>query len=262
MNDSAEVSLWLRGTLGDNCEQKRQAMVNAVLVTQNRSVEAQKASKINTNHVYGVSFSIGICKESVERLKAFDDCKVIALVGSTRKYIILRGALIFPLRMSGGSSDPDQIELRLSATRRAIFQSVGQIYTPRDVQLTLPYADWQTDDVRSVEDFPFNIDRIVCVACDASADGGIQHVYIGEAGLEIIDKEKGRLKWKHREGLPLHLIHGESASLAGVDSYLGHFDDAPIPESDLSLRQPDQPAEHEIDPQPGTAMGEEQVGDA
>lgn len=80
--------------------------------------------------------------------------------------------------------------------------------------------------------------------------------------MEIIDEEGGRLVWRHREELPLHLIHGENASLAGIDSYPGHFDDAPIPESERSLRQPDQSAEDEIDPQSGTAMGEEQVGDA
>jgi hypothetical protein len=77
--------------------------------------------------------------------------------------------------------------------------------------------------------------------------------------VEIIDEERGRLVWRHREELPLHLIHGENASLAGIDSYPGYFDDAPIPESELSLRQPDQSAEDEIDPQPETAMGEEQV---
>ena len=261
MGNTVEASRWFRGVFGEDWEQVMRAIAEAVREAQQCAVEAKSASELETNEAYAVFWRI-VRSKLVQHLSFLPGCEIVSLPRTRGEFIVFQGALIYPFRMSGVSSDPDQIELHLSAIRLAMFQSVGQIHTPRDVQLALPLEDWQTDDIRAVEDIPLNANQIVCLPCDASADGGVQHIYIGEADVEKINEERGRLVWRHREELPLHLIHGESASLAGVDSYLGHFDDAPIPESDLSLRQPDQPAEHEIDPQPGTAMGEEQVGDA
>jgi hypothetical protein len=73
------------------------------------------------------------------------------------------------------------------------------------------------------------------VAYDVSARGGLQHVYVGEATLE----SSGLVTWHYREELPLHLLDGEGVALVGLgEPSSARFDDAPLPESDLTLLKP------------------------
>ena len=76
--------------------------------------------------------------------------------------------------------------------------------------------------------------RSILVAYDTSAQGGLQNVHVGDATLD----STGLVNWHYSEKLPLHLLDGPGAALAGLGGTLTtHFDDAPLPINELTLRR-------------------------
>lgn len=77
--------------------------------------------------------------------------------------------------------------------------------------------------------------ELIFVAFDCTAQGGMQHVYVGEATLP----DDGSVNWLYREELPLHALGVTPTVLTLIDEKpVQHFADAPLPVNSLQLLDP------------------------
>ena len=72
----------------------------------------------------------------------------------------------------------------------------------------------------------------------------------------------GLVTWHYREELPLRLLDGEGVALVGVgEARAGRFNDAPLPENNLTLRAPGELPTTNIDDKTAADTGTEGAPD-
>lgn len=248
MNVLPEPSQWFVDHFGDHSQRVMLALASAGRLAHERSLDAKAGSQLTTNEAYG-SFWVSLPEEVVAQLEFLPGREVVRPSGGRYDLVVFDGTLVFPAKCGRGSSGADRIRLGLSEFRRRVFSLEGTTTLPKQEQLDFDF-DFEGDLGSAIGDGSFgSATRVSLVAYDCSAQGGLQHVYVGEATLD----SSGLVTWHHREELPLVLLNGEGAALAGLgDHRTTRFDDAPLHESTLTLRGPGESEDVATDHQ-GTA---------
>jgi hypothetical protein len=242
MNELPEPSAWFTEHFGGHSQRAMLALANAGRAAHERSLDAKAGSQLATNEAYG-SFWVSLPEEIAAHLDFLPAREVIRPAGSRYDLIVFGDTLVFPAKCGRGSSGADRIKLGQSGFRRRVFSLEGDHVHNRQEQLDFDFG-LDSDLDTAIRDGSFgSATRVALVAYDASARGGLQHVYVGDATLDA----SGLVTWRYREELPLFLLDGEGAALAGLGEISARFDDAPLPENELALRDPGELPDIETD---------------
>ncbi|MCT2977624.1 hypothetical protein EFN79_02360 [Propionibacterium freudenreichii] len=252
MSELPEPSAWFTEHFGEYSQRVMLALANAGRAAHERSLDAKTGSQLATNEAYG-SFWVSLPEEVVAHLDFLPGHEVIRPAGSRYDLIVFDGTLIFPAKCGRGSCAVDRIRLGQSGLRRRVFSLEDNTVSVRQEQLDFDFS-LDNDLDAALKDGSFgSATRVVLIAYDASARGGLQHVYVGDAALD----SSGLVTWRYREELPLRLLDGEGTALAGLGELAARFDDAPLPESDLTLRSTSELLSGEDDETDTTGTGTE-----
>lgn len=243
MNELPEPSPWFINHFGEHSQSAMLALTRAGRAAHERSLDAKTGSQLTSNEAYG-SFWVILPEEVSAHLAFLPGREVVRPTGSRYDLVVFNGTLVFPAKCGRGSSGADRIRLGRSEFRRRVFSLEDEVSKNMKGQLEFDF-DLEGDLDAAVKDGSFgSATRVSLVAYDVSARGGLQHIYVGEANLEA----SGLVTWHYREKLPLHLLDGEGPALAGLsEPSVARFDDAPLPESELTLRNPSELPSTNID---------------
>lgn len=235
MPESPQPTKWFQDQFGDNSITAMKALAAAGHAAHERSLDAKAGSKLRTDDAYG-SFWLSLPEELVSYLAFLPGVEILRPHRSRYDLLVYNGAVIFPAKCANDSAGPDKLKLRTSRLRKQLFALETRV---ADEPLDFGDFDFdfdpETDTPPLVPDFG-SATALILVAYDCTARGGLQHIYVGEATL----LDDGTVSWIYREELPLRALDYETILLSLVtDEPPTRFDDAPIPESILELRQPD-----------------------
>lgn len=232
MNELPEPSTWFASRFGEHSQRVMLGLANAGRAAHERSLDAKAGSQLTSNEAYG-SFWVILPEEVAAHLAFLPERQVIRPAGSRYSLVVCAGTLVFPAKCGRGSSGANRIKLGRSDFRRRVLSL--EHGSGDGVQEQLEFDFHSKGDLNAaVKEGSFgSVSRVVLVAYDVSARGGLLHVYVGEATLD----SSGLVTWNHQEELPLRLLDGEGVTLVGLgQAGVGRFDDAPIPENHLTLR--------------------------
>lgn len=253
MNELPEPSPWFIDRFGEHSQSVMLALAKAGRAAHERSLDAKAGSQLTSNEAYG-SFWVILPEEVATHLAFLPGREVVRPTGSRYDLVVFADTLVFPAKCGRGSSGADRIKLGRSEFRRRVFSL--EEATGRYLQEQLEFDFGLEGDLdATVKGGSFGTaTRVSLVAYDVSARGGLQHVYVGEATLD----STGLLTWHYREELPLRLLDGEGVVLVGLgEAGSGRFDDAPLPENDLTLRASGELPSTDIDTEPAAGTGTE-----
>ena len=249
MLDLPQPSRWFHEHFGDYSQRMMFALAASGEAAHVRAMDAKAGSRLPTDDAYGASFWLALPQEMVERLDFLPDREVIRPRQSRYELVVFERVLVFPVKCVPDSTHADHLKLRSSGFRRRVFSLEGQ--AGKRVEEQLDFGDVDPDFAEpavALGSFG-SAKKVVLVAYECSARGGLQHVYVGEATL---DKD-GTVNWIHREELPLDLIDGERTTLRRVDDGpTRRFDEAPIPETDLRIMEDGEVSDDRGDERPLT----------
>ena len=249
MNVLPEPSQWFVDHFGDHSQRVMLALASAGRLAHERSLDAKAGSQLTTNEAYG-SFWVSLPEEVVAQLEFLPDVKWSVPLAAVTTFPSCSTARLSFLP-SAGEGHPAPIESDWGSRSSAVGCSPWRARLPSPSRSnSISISSFEGDLGSAIGDGSFgSATRVSLVAYDCSAQGGLQHVYVGEATLD----SSGLVTWHHREELPLVLLNGEGAALAGLgDHRATRFDDAPLPESTLTLRGPGESEDVATDHQ-GTA---------
>lgn len=251
MADLPDPSPWFAEHFGEHSQRVMLALANAGRAAHERSLDAKAGSQLSTNEAYG-AFWVILPEEVVTHLAFLPGREVVRPPGSRYDLVVFEGVLVFPAKCGRGSSGADRIKLGQSQFRSRVFSLQEDSALSKQEQLDFDFG-LEGDLNTAIKDGSFGSATRVCfVAYDASARGGLQHVYVGDATLD----SSGLVTWQYREELPLLPLDGEGTSLTALDELSAtRFDDAPLPENDLTLRGPGELPSFEADDETTTDTG-------
>ena len=234
MNELPEPSPWFTDHFGEHSQRVMLALAKAGRAAHARSLDAKTGSQLTSNEAYG-AFWVILPEEVAEHLAFLPGREVVRPTGSRYDLVVFDGTLVFPAKCGRGSSDADRIKLGQSDFRRRVLSLKASAAHNTQEQMEFDFG-LKTDLDAAIKDGSFgSATRVSLVAYDVSARGGLQHIYVGDATLE----SSGLVTWLYREELRLLLLDGEGVALVGLgDPSAARFDDAPLPENDLTLRAP------------------------
>lgn len=252
MNELPEPSRWFTDHFGEHSQNVILALAKAGRTAHECALDAKAGSQLTSNEAYG-AFWVILPEEVAAHLAFLPGREVIRPTGSRYDLVVFDGTLVFPAKCGRGSSGADRIKLGHSDFRRRVFSLESG--TDSGVQEHLEFDYCLAGDLNAaVKDGSFaSATQVALVAYDVSARGGLQHVYAGEATLD----SSGLVTWHYREELQLHLLDGEGVALTGLNEAAGRFDDAPLPDSDLTLRAPGEPSTQDADAETAASTGTE-----
>lgn len=234
MNELPEPSPWFTNHFGEHSQRVMLALAKAGRAAHERSLDAKTGSQLTSNEAYG-SFWVILPEEVAAHLAFLPGREVVRPTGSRYDLVVFDGTLVFPAKCGRGSSGADRIKLGQSDFRRRVFSLEDSAARNMQEQMEFDFG-LETDLDAAIKDGSFgSATRVSLVAYDVSARGGLLHIYVGEATLE----SSGLVTWLYREELRLLLLDGEGVALVGLgDPSAARFNDAPLPENDLTLRAP------------------------
>lgn len=207
-----------------------EALVEAGRVTHERGLDAKEGSGLKSNDAYGTVWLI-LPEEVCDRLEgALPGLTLVRPHRSRYKLPSYGEKIILPVRVSDASAGVNDLRLRVSNVRKRMF---GLETRSSDEPLDFG-EDFQfdKDDYESVIDDLRDVDGIILVAYELSAQAGLQHVWIGDAVLAA----DGHVNWLYCEELPVHSL-SSAATLMPVSADAPRFDAAPLPQSGLEPRE-------------------------
>lgn len=233
MTELPEPSPWFTDHFGEHSQQVMLALANAGRAAHERSLDAKAGSRLATNEAYG-SFWVSLPEEVVAHLAFLPGREAIRPAGSRYDLVVFEGTLVFPAKCGRGSTGADRIRLGQSGFRRRVLSLEGECARSVQEQLDFQVGLEGYLDV-AIKDGTFgSAARVALIAYDVSPSGGLQHVYVGDATLD----SAGLVTWRYREELPLLLLDGEGPALAEVGVFSAvRFNDAPLPDTELTLRR-------------------------
>ncbi|WP_036968895.1 hypothetical protein [Promicromonospora kroppenstedtii] len=233
MHELPEASRWMVERFGEHAHQVRVALAEAARASQEYALDAKAGSKLESNEAYGALWRI-LGHQVATHMNFLPGHEQVHPKDSRFPLIVFRGTLVFPVRYSSSPHGGDKIRIDVSEYRARVYALNGR--EPEAVQGHLDLGqEFDAGRVRVVRDGSFgSAERVMTVACAVSARGGLQHVYYGEAAPDTL----GYLDWTHLEELPQSLLDNSITGLALVSDpgVGGRFDQAPLPESPISLR--------------------------
>ena len=239
MPDSPQPTEWLTSRFGNDSLAVMKALVAAGQAAHERSRDAKDGSRLKSNDAYGSSFWLCLPEELVSKLSFLPNAEILRPHRSRYDLLVFNGSVLFPAKCANDSGGPDNLKLRTSRLRTQLFS-----LETRSVDESLDFGDYdfdaESDTPPLVPDFG-SATALILIAYDCSAHGGLQNIYIGEAKL----LEDGTVNWLYREALPLRSLIEDPTTLTLVDTETPRFDDAPIPETVLELRQPGENVDEE-----------------
>lgn len=233
MQQPPEPSEWFLSRFGEHSIAVMAALVAAGEQAQERSLEAKVGSRLRTNDAYG-SFWLSLREEVVAHLAFLPALETVRPTRGRYSLPVYDQMVIFSAKCPSGTAGPDRIKLRKSKVVANIFD----IEKRASAQTALDFSSVEDEGDDDGEEFPpmpaslGGATKLIFVAYDCTAQGGMQHVYIGEATLPA----DGSVQWLYREELPLLASTALPLSLTLVDDEpTRRFDDAPLPVNVLEL---------------------------
>lgn len=231
MQKPPEPSEWFVSHFGEHSIAVMAALVAAGAQAQERSLEAKIGSQLRTNDAYG-SFWLSLREEVVAHLAFLPGLETVRPTRGRYSLPVFDHVAIFSAKCPAGTAGPDRIKLRKSRVVANIFGIEKRITAQTPLDFSSLEDDEEAEALPPVPASLGGATKLIFVAYDCTAQGGMQHIYIGEAALP----EDGSVQWIYREELPLNAFSGVPAPLALVnDEPARRFDDAPLPVNVLEL---------------------------
>lgn len=223
------ASEWCRAKFGTSAaDQVVDGVVRACVLAQEKASTAQEGSELDTNEPFGSTFWVVLGNNAAAELAAVPGFAKTRPKGSRFDVPSVNGVTVVVTKCAAGAGPGrDRLKVRWSAFREKQLSGVE-----RQPDSVLPLAEWAEEEVNLTRpDSPENAAVLVVVV--ASAEGGIQHIYIGDGYLD----GEGRVTWLYCEALPFQQT-SHVAVVRGTEER-PRFDEAPMPDLDLDLRGDD-----------------------
>lgn len=216
---------WFRKRFGDAGPSVARALLTAGREAHDRSSDTKAASGLMTNEPYGATFWQVLALEIVEELSGVQGIGTSKPKGARYALPVVNGTTIHAVKCASRSgSHHDRLKIRWSQFRDDSMLSVERVKDE-----VLPLEEWLNElDDEGIEAPTSAKDAVVLAAFVASADGGLQHIYVGDGYIDRNDD----VHWVRHEEVPVRV---EVADLIGTGSVVAdRFDSAPG-NADLSL---------------------------
>jgi hypothetical protein len=234
-----EPSEWFAGVFGEQSEGAAHALLAASNAAHGRASDAKTGSGLRTNEAYGATFWMALPEELVNALGFYPGLEILKPRNARYELPVCDETLILAVKMPADGRGPDELRFKSAFRRRVLsLRPLDETNSMLDfTQLEgFELTDADGDPVVITGEFG-TAKRVVLVAVECSARGGVQRIYVGD----VILLAEGHIFWTHREELPLALLSGTGAGLVGLDlaTEVSSFTAAPIPEAPLGLVEDD-----------------------
>lgn len=212
-------SVWFEKRFGDAGPATARALIRAGHGAHDRSSDTKTASGLRTDEPYGATFWQVLAIDFLEHLSEVQGISTAKPKGFRYDIPVINGTTVHALKCSSRSgSRVDRLKINWSQARD---DSLAQVERKSDD--ILPLDEWLNDTsdddlaaAPSSED-----DAVVLAAFVASANGGLERIYIGDGYIDHNDN----VHWVHVEELPVRLDSVELIGTLAVPS--DRFDSAP-----------------------------------
>ncbi len=225
------ASEWCEAKFGaSSADQVVDGVVRACLLAQEKASNAQEGSELSTNEPFGATFWVVLGNSAASELASVPGFSKARPKGGRFDVPAVNGVTIVVTKCAAGAGPGrDRLKVRWSALREEQLSGVERL--PDSV---LPLEEWSEEEEVDLArpDSPDNAAVLVVVV--ASAEGGIQHIYMGDGYLDA----EGRVSWLYCEALPFQHV-SPVAAVSGSEER-PRFDEAPMPDLDLGLHEDDE----------------------
>jgi hypothetical protein len=265
------LSSWSQKRFGDAAIELQRAIPAALQAAHERAHAAHQAMGLTANDVYGQIWQTQH-EELIKRLRLVEGVHLIRPKGA-RYHLAIAGehnAILYPWRYGNDlRSSVDEARMRMSEVRRNLLELNPDV---PDRQLSIEQAGKTEEEmlaeykeINTVLQEMATAGRMVLIAYASNPQAGILRAYWGDATQA---DEDGRLRWSHREELPLPGLAEGGTDIGGAPlrpvpplngpSVSGpRFDDAPLEEPALGIRPPlTSPGTDPTAPQPETGSND------
>lgn len=240
MLESPEPSEWFLSHFGEHSLQVMSALVSAGVAAHERSLEAKHGSGLRTNDAYG-TFWLSLREEVVTHLAFLPGVETIRPTRGRYQLPVFNQMVLFSAKCPAGTVGPDRMKLGRSGVVTRIFdvEERDSVSEPLDFG-SLELEEEAQQDFAALPASLGSATKLAFVAYDCTAQGGMQHVYIGDATL----LQDGSVLWLYREELPMPALIVAPTLLTLIDDEpIRRFDDAPLPTNLLRLLNEGEAAE-------------------
>lgn len=268
MRDAWSPSPWSLSIFGDVAGPLGRAIPAALHEAERRALAGHEAMGLSSNDVYGQMWQTQH-EEVVRQVRHLDGVRLIRPKGARYDLAAVgeKNVILYPWRYGDDlRKTVDQAQMRMSDVRRNLLDLNPQA---QDRQLSLEEADKpeeqllaEAEEAERLVSEMATAGRMVLIAYASNPKAGLMRIYWGEATQA---DDTGRLRWLHREELPIIGEGGFGRDLGPGPSPLrpvpsptgpgsGHprFDDAPLEEPILGVRPPLTSPDTDPTPQPET----------
>jgi hypothetical protein len=246
------LSSWSQKRFGDAAIELQQAIPAALQASHERARAGHQAMGLNANDVYGQIWQTQH-EELVKWVRAIEGVHLIRPKGARYHLAVVgeQNAILYPWRYGNDlRRSVDEARMRMSEVRRNLLELNPEV---PDRQLSIDQADKTEEEMLAeYEEFTNLLQematagRMVLIAYVSNPQAGLLRAYWGDATQA---DEDGRLRWSHREELPLPRLAEGGEGIGGAPlrpvppiggPIVGgtRFDDAPLEEPALGIRPP------------------------
>lgn len=226
------VSDWCESKFGASADEVLSGVVRACILAQESASDAQAGSRLRSNEPFGATFWVALGENAAPELASVPGFSKKRPKGSRFDIPSINGTTILATKCaSNAGPERDRLKVRWSAFRDDQLKDVER---PADAVLALD--EWiEEEPPLTRPDAPTNSAVLIVVV--ASAEGGLQRIYIGDGYLE----DDGRVRWIYCEAVPLEASAPVTA--VSVPEARPRFDEAPMRDLDLGMHEVDEHGE-------------------
>lgn len=229
MPELLEPSEWAVDRFGGCWGRVAPALYDAGLAAHERALDAKDASQLGSNDAYGATYWLALFEEVTERVGLLPEAWVVRPDRARYSLPCIGGTMLFPTRFGSRSQGVDHLRLSPSTLRSMLLSPSNDRSMAN--QQSLDLGPGFNDDIRLAP--PHGVEQTVLVAYDCDPRSGLQHIFTGDVRFDAC---AGLVTWLYREELPISMMRGVGV-LAAVDAdHERPFDDAPLPDLRMRLR--------------------------
>lgn len=259
MTELSPPSPWARQRFGAAAQPLRAAIPLALQEAQRRALAAHLAGELESRDAYGGPLAVMQHEELARHTMGIDGVRTVKPPSHSRYRLVVVGdVVLYPWRYASDARDFERAQLRrpVSELRKDLLALTEE--PPPPPEWTLDQAELTEDermaeyeDEKALRRDLVEAGRTVLIAYASNPESGLLRVVWGDA--ELVDDERGTLRWTHPEDLPLPAQRKTSGKLGeGLrqprPQPAGHvpaartggarFDDAPLVEPQLGIKSP------------------------